>query len=512
MKKSTYLAFAALATYSGLAASIGTFIPATNRVDMVHDADRGVIYISAANSVLRYDMGTATFLSPIAIGGSLAGLDLSPDGEWLVVADKSSSSTHVWVHLVNLNDLSYSQISTTKNDNYESGTFTASYLADGSFSTTSQFSGSGLVPMRIFDPALGTWHTLASVTLNTMLSVSGDAKTLVFAEADTSSGDWGRYDVELQALDRRTGYTNGTSSFNYEIASNAHGTQYAIPTYRGTMVYDQSFTKIATLGQYAGSQPIGVAYHPVENLAYFPWTTTTEVREYDMDSLTPIASYDFEDSFQSNGNNAFVQGRTKLSRDGSLLMVTVTGGVRVHELYAPLSATNVNGTTIESTPVSVELSGSIGNNGQLAYTISQAPAHGTVVVNGATATYTPAANFTGTDSFHYQVGYGLAIEEASVSIVVQPSNHAPLANHDSHTMKRNYTATIDALANDSDPDNDMLTIIAVTIPNNATASIKANKIKFIPKRNFVGTSSFTYTIRDTKGATASAIVNVQVVK
>lgn len=83
----------------------GFFIPASSRVDMVYDDNRHLVYITNGNSLLRYDLSTASFLSPIQLGGNLSGIDISPDGNTLAVADRSG----VWIHLVDLQTGSYTE-------------------------------------------------------------------------------------------------------------------------------------------------------------------------------------------------------------------------------------------------------------------------------------------------------------------------------------------------------------------------------------------------------------------
>jgi hypothetical protein len=39
-----------------------TFIPAPARVDMVHDAQRDILYITSGSQVLRYDVAFASFI------------------------------------------------------------------------------------------------------------------------------------------------------------------------------------------------------------------------------------------------------------------------------------------------------------------------------------------------------------------------------------------------------------------------------------------------------------------
>jgi hypothetical protein len=409
-----------LGTRAGLAKADGTFIPAAHRTDMVYDAQRDLIYIANGTSVLRYDITQAGFLTPINLGGQLIGMDLSPDGTTLAVADTSTDGTNEWVHLVNLSTL----VDTKVNEPLDSGsigglagTWAVAYAADGSLLVTSQYAGSGYVPLlRLIN---GQWSTLSNdVQQGTMVSASGDGQVVGFAESNISDGRWGAYYLQSGNVVERTGYTDGTSWFNYEIGTNFNGSQFAIPTYGGVYIYDGSYNLLTKLGTYAGEQPVGVAYHPVANLVFFPWEGTSEVRVYDTTNFNELGSYDFQDTFQPNGNAAFVQGRTRLSADGSLLMVSVTGGVRFLRMYSPLAARAiaVNAPRFRGALTLITLKGSIGNGGALRYALVSGPAHGSVRISGNRATYIASGNFTGIDSFTYSVNYGRATATATVSV------------------------------------------------------------------------------------------------
>ncbi len=490
------------------ASAAGTLIPAPQRVDMVHDDSRGLIYISQGGEVLRYDIASGGFLSPIVLGGQLKGLDLSADNGTLAVADDLSGSTSGWVHLVSLNDLTARILPFTKNGSYESGTYSVRFAADGKLYATTEFWGSGWTPLRQLDPATGVWTQLASVRQATMLSTSGDGDTVAFAESNISDGSWGLIDIPTGQVVRRDGYTNGTGWFNFEIATDRLGSQFAIPTYGGTFVYNDAYQKVATIGQYAGPQPIGVAYHPVERTAYFPWTGGGQVRVYDMNTFTQTASHDFEDAFAWVGNNAYEQGRARLSKDGSLLMVSVTGGVRFLQTYASLNAAPVSATALAGTPTSIALPGAIGNGGSLSYAIVRAPAHGSATLAGANVTYTAQAGYSGSDSFRYRVQYGSAVREAEVDIGVTAPNQPPVALQDS-IVTRQVSILIPVLDNDSDPDGDKLIITGLTQPAQGTVSIEGDQVRFsAPWRSWRGTVTFEYTISDRKGGTASAVVQV----
>src|SRR5574341_3254 len=96
-----------------------------------------------------------------------------------------------------------------------------------------------------------------------------------------------------------------------------------------------------------------------------------------------------------------------------------------------------------------------------------------------------------------------------------PSNSPPIANSDSATMPWKSTApiTIPVLVNDRDPDGDPLTIIpgSVTQGNKGTTAIVTSGIRYTPNKPMRGSDSFSYTISDGRGGTASAGVTVTAV-
>lgn len=93
---------------------------------------------------------------------------------------------------------------------------------------------------------------------------------------------------------------------------------------------------------------------------------------------------------------------------------------------------------------------------------------------------------------------------------VQFINRGPAAVDDSATVRNDATVTVAVLANDSDPDGDALAITAVGMPANGTATIAGTSITYAPRAGFTGTDSFTYTVRDPAGLTATARVTVTV--
>ena len=145
--------------------------------------------------------------------------------------------------------------------------------------------------------------------------------------------------------------------------------------------------------------------------------------------------------------------------------------------------------------------------------IIAAPSAGSLfpVTNGSFV-YTPDENFVGQDSFTYKIrdGFG-GFDTATVTINVT-ANTAPVAQDDTAVTTEDATLPIQiaALFNDSDPDGDAITVLSFTQGQHGTVTAGANLAYQPTDPNFNGTDSFTYTIIDAFGATATATVNVTV--
>jgi len=86
-------------------------------------------------------------------------------------------------------------------------------------------------------------------------------------------------------------------------------------------------------------------------------------------------------------------------------------------------------------------------------------------------TYEPSQNFTGNDSFIYVANNGTANStEASVTITVNPVNDPPVAQDDSIETLENTPILVDVLANDSDVEDDPLSIVLEVGSNNTLYS------------------------------------------
>ena len=86
---------------------------------------------------------------------------------------------------------------------------------------------------------------------------------------------------------------------------------------------------------------------------------------------------------------------------------------------------------------------------------------------------------------------------------------APVADNDTALAAVNGSVNINVLANDRDPDNQLLTISLYTQAGDGTATLQGNgTFTYEPDTDFSGTDSFVYKITDTDDLTAYGTVSV----
>jgi hypothetical protein len=132
--------------------------------------------------------------------------------------------------------------------------------------------------------------------------------------------------------------------------------------------------------------------------------------------------------------------------------------------------------------------------------------------NGATGsgitaahTYAVAATYTVTLTVTDSAGQQ-ATHQRTVSI-----NRPPVAVADSAITDRGVAKNLAVVANDSDPDGDALTVATWTQAAHGAVTKNANgTLRYTPAAGYVGGDSFSYTIHDGRGGSASASVAMTV--
>ncbi len=201
--------------------------------------------------------------------------------------------------------------------------------------------------------------------------------------------------------------------------------------------------------------------------------------------------------------------------DGAATSAPVTVTVTVTAVNDAPTAVKDSATTKEDTPVviNVKANDTDADGDALTTSLVTSPAHGAVSHNAdGSFTYTPAANYNGTDTFTYRVSDGAATSAAAtVTVKVTAVNDAPVANPDTATTKANTRVVINVKANDTDVENNPLTSTVLTNPANGTVARNYDgTYTYTPKANFTGTDTFTYRVSDGAATSAPATVTVTV--
>ncbi|WP_261738088.1 putative Ig domain-containing protein [Shewanella xiamenensis] len=123
--------------------------------------------------------------------------------------------------------------------------------------------------------------------------------------------------------------------------------------------------------------------------------------------------------------------------------------------------------------------------------------------------YTPAADFIGTDVLVYSITDGKGGTASSELTIEVNGNTAPVTVDDSAATDDRTSLLIDVLSNDTDLDGNTLTLLSATAQQ-GSVTIEANKLRYIPKTGFDGVDTVTYRISDGQGGEATGQVLITV--
>ena len=202
-----------------------------------------------------------------------------------------------------------------------------------------------------------------------------------------------------------------------------------------------------------------------------------------------------------NGTDTF----TYTNEDGNTETVTVTVDPIADETVLVADAATTN----EDTPLLSMLLAMIQTwIGEVSpvETVTQG-SNGTVAINDdGTVTYTPNADFNGTDTFTYTNEDG---NTETVTVTVDPIADDTVLVADAATTNEDTPVTIDVVANDTDVDNGAVSPVE-TVTNGANGTVAINDdgtVTYTPNADFNGTDTFTYTNEDGNTETVTVTVD-----
>lgn len=230
-----------------------------------------------------------------------------------------------------------------------------------------------------------------------------------------------------------------------------------------------------------------------------PQHGTVEFRSDGTFTYTPAQDYNGPDQFTYKANDG--------TADSNVASVDITV-----QPVNDLPVADDNSLIIaEDSIVNSAVTGSDVDGDALSFNLVGAPQHGTLVFSDdGTFTYTPDADFNGTDSFTYRANDGTAGGNvATVTIDVRPENDLPVSQSGILTLAEDSITNSSVHA--SDVDGDSLTYSLVDQPQHGTLAFHDDgTFTYTPNADYNGPDSFTFKANDGTGDSNVSKIDINV--
>lgn len=175
---------------------------------------------------------------------------------------------------------------------------------------------------------------------------------------------------------------------------------------------------------------------------------------------------------------------------------------------APIAG-NRNLSTNEDTALAVNAMANDADGDPLTYTLVSGPTHGSLSGSFPNLTYTPNADYFGSDNFTFKVNDGGTDSNiGTIQITVVPVGDPPVATGLNDVTVEDVPKNITLIA--TDPDGDPITYDIVTQPQHGTLIQDGQNVIYVPDLNFNGTDQFTFKVFDGASFSNIATVNIDV--
>jgi len=301
--------------------------------DIVFDDLRNLLYVSTeAGEIERFDLSTNQFLSPVTIGGSPHGMDITADYSALYVADTQLSGGNGVVHKINTDTLNVTDLTYTVGEN-ENGSYDIAIGSQGLALFTGSSAGSILIPLYVLNTSTDIITTHPNVMgtdrikNDLRLVRSYDRNTLLLI-GNSSDGWVAAYDAPSNS------FSNDKSFWDYlhesPIALNRDGSMAAIQLDDHCRIVDSDFNMIMGLDD----SRMGGEFDPSSDLYYQfhrEWNTLLAIDTVVWELLNNVGTGLVAETYEK-----FTRGETAITADGRVLGITDPNYVSLHrrEYYA----------------------------------------------------------------------------------------------------------------------------------------------------------------------------------
>lgn len=262
--------------------TLATNKPAEVRLSL----DGSLLYSADSDGFLRvYETATGNPIHSWDVGQNLGGLDISPDGSFLVVADRNLSAVY--------------RVDTSTGDSttflystgaYEGLLFDVAVLSNGTALFTQNFSGSGFSASKILDLATGTFTVGPNVNQSSVLTRSPAGDHVLVGEENSSGGPLDVYETGtgIVAQAGAGGYNWGIQAFSGALAANYVYNE-------GIHVYDSALHGVVTLTAWNNGAVSDLAFSPDGQWLYVLNNVTDSIitvstADWDVKNTVPVGA------------------------------------------------------------------------------------------------------------------------------------------------------------------------------------------------------------------------------
>lgn len=387
---------------------------------------------------------------------------------------------------------------------FVAGSYTATVRStdDAGFSTTQSYTIEATAPVVTMAPAAGALPSAtAYVPYSQTFTASGGAGThtfalisgslppgVAFSSAGVLSGSPilpGTYTFTLVASDSSGApgpFTSAPSTYSLTVnAPTLSFTPASLPAGTLASAYSQTFSASGGTGPYAYSVASG-GLPPGMSLSSGGVFSGTPIL---------IGNYAFSvtvtDANGFTATNAYTVAITDGRPIATAVSVTVTAG----------SANN---------PIAPSLAG----GAAISLAVASAPSHGSVSVSGLELLYTPAAGYSGGDSFTYTATNASGTSAAATVTITVRAAVPVAANHTLEILAGTH-GTVDLQQGATQGPFASAAIVSVAPASGGTASLSGTTLSFVPAAGFAGIVVVRYTLSNAGGTSAPADVTITVI-
>ncbi|GLQ30236.1 hypothetical protein GCM10007876_07140 [Litoribrevibacter albus] len=478
------------------------------------------------STTARYDTNlTLTFNETVTAGSSgnlaIAVYDASDDS--LIESNDSNSgqvninSAEVTVTLATNLNASHSYYVQIGSDAFEDSI--GNKYSGISDTTTLNFTTTNLQPTAVNDTS--STNEEDAVAINVLSNDSDEDGSLNAASVTVTSNP----------SNGSTSVNTGTGVITYTPNSDFNGTDSFTYTVEDNSSLASSAATVTITVNAVNDAPVAVA-DLVSTPEDTPLTIDVASNDTDVDSgdavdsstITIISSpsegsavvnsgqVDYTPNTDFNGSDTF----TYTIEDGNgATSNTATVTINVTSVNDLPTATDDSATVDEDSSVVINVltndSDIDGTIDATTVSVQTSPTNGATSVDATTGeiSYTPSADFNGSDTFTYTVKDDAdgTSNAATITVTVTSINDAPVAVNDTATLLEDVAHTINVLGNDSDVDGtlDATSVEVVTAPSSGTTVVNTTSgaIEYTPNSDFNGEDTLTYRVQDNQGEWSS---------